>query len=75
MVKRFVLIVLLAGCTPAPRIPGAPVSGAPSDAPALVPVQQILAQGGATSGRTAPDAGLAARAAALRARAARLRGR
>lgn len=75
MVRRYAAILLIAGCTSAPVIEGAPPVGRAQDAPALIPVGTVLNQGRALAGARSPDLALSARVAALRTRAARLRAR
>jgi hypothetical protein len=74
MLRRSLLLVLLAACTQAPVLPGdrAPdVQNAPY--PALAPLGPILDAAG-LSGETDPAGTLDSRAAALDARGAALRG-
>ncbi|MEZ5796376.1 MAG: hypothetical protein R3D63_02045 [Paracoccaceae bacterium] len=67
------LALLLAACADIPAVDAFP-PGERAEAPALLPLDQLLAQAGQPSTVAARSAGLAARAARLRARAALMRG-
>lgn len=75
MARLFICLLcagLVSACAPAPQIASAPTAARAADAPALMPLDPLLAR--ATAGPADPTATLTARAAGLRARAARLRG-
>ena len=71
MTRALILCLTLAACASFPEVEAA-ASKATGPAPALLPMDQLLAQTGQPKAEAAGN-GLTARAAALRARAAALR--